>query len=116
MQQSFGADSITIVQGSSRDIKVLLKYPDGEAFDLTDITEAKALFPGKPLISITMADDEIEVLEPKSRGAMVLSLSAIKSKTLTVDQRLTFEIELKTATRTHIIQFKDSLDVERRLI
>ena len=116
MQHSFGEDSITVVQGSSRDFTVLLRYKSGKSFDLSGVTVAKAFFPGRPLVQITMADNEIEIIEPKSDGEMVLSLSSVKTKLLSVEQRQSFEIEFTKGSKTHVIQFKEMLDVERRLV
>lgn len=113
MQQTFGADSISLVQGSSRAIKILLRHRDGEAFDLDGATEITARFKSKPVTTIKKSDGEITVLTPTARGALVLNIPAAKSLKLDTGDRMSFDIEVTKNSKLYIIQFLEVLDIEK---
>lgn len=111
-------ETVTIIKGEDREFYVrVTEECSGNNYDLTGVTEVKALF--KPQtgsnVEITLADSEIEIVSPAANGLLKLMISDTKSALLKSGSAQTFEIEIVKGSDKRIIQVEKLFNVIARI-
>ena len=114
---------VKIVQGTDRKIVVRLENSIGDAWDLTEVTDITACFKltdGTTLKKQLTVSGLTILNNKKMNGKVVIQLSDAETLGMKISDPLkslygSFEIELDEGTDRQIIQFKDSLEIVKRL-
>jgi hypothetical protein len=115
--------TLNVIRGSDREfvIKVSIQNPCdaaacGDPFDLTGVTEIKALFrkTDETVLTVTKTATDITVLSATA-GKIKVFLSDTNTALLKVGDAQSFEIEIQVGTITSIVQFRDILNVVDRV-
>jgi hypothetical protein len=116
-------EKVKIVQGTDRKIVVRLEDSIGDAWDLSDVDEVTATFrlaDGSQLVK-KLSLNEVEIVGSKPmNGKIAIILTDTDTANMKVSDNLkktysSFEIILDDGQDTQIVQFKDSLEIIKRL-
>jgi len=107
--------SAKIYQGEDRTLKCFLKNEEGNAYDLTGVTEITAKFVGtSATVEVTLADGDIAVVSPAGGGELTITLS--DTNTALLKKGITsFEVLVDKGTERRIVQFLQALEVVQSL-
>lgn len=108
---------LSIIKGTDRSIKVLLKSANGAPFSLDSATAIKAIFlgSGDELVELTLENEKVSVVGDASRGEIEITLDTEDTEALQAGERLSWEIEIERSGKTYVVQFPEALDVKQRL-
>jgi hypothetical protein len=108
---------LSIIKGTDRTIKVLLKTANGAPFSLENATAIKAIFlgSGDELVELTLAADKVSVVGDAARGEIEITMDTEDTEDLKDGERLSWEVEIIRSSRTYVVQFPETLDVRQRL-
>lgn len=107
---------ISLIRGSDRTIRVMMKKSSGEPLDLTGCTAIKAIMLDEEnaAAELSAADDEI-VFVNRGGGIIDLKMAAEFTATLRVGERQTFQLEAVIGTDTVRVNLYEALTVEAKI-
>lgn len=110
------SEVLTVIRGTDVSLRVSLTL-DGSPFDLSDAAEIKAIFVNheNSIVSVSMTENDIQVLNNEAAGEILISLDNDFTETLRTGDRQTFEVEIEINDLIYVTQFKQGLDVVARL-
>lgn len=110
---------IQINKGSDRQFTVrIVQDPSGEPFDLTGVTEMKAIFPNNDPnaapVEISMTGGQITIVSAP-QGKVTLFLSEVLTVNLQAGDSQNFEMLITISSQRQIVQFIGALKIVERL-
>jgi len=111
------SDHATIVRGSDRDLKVLLRLSNGEPFDLNSVTEITARFLDEngTAVEKTMTGGDISIVSPSGAGRIKISLDITFTGSLQLGERQDIELVIVRSGVTYRHILREVLTVDAQL-
>jgi hypothetical protein len=108
---------LSIIKGTDRTIRVLLKTANGAPFSLENASAIKAIFLGSSdqLVELTLAASKVSVVGDAARGEIEITMEPEDTEDLQAGERLSWEVEITRSSKTYVVQFPEVLDVRQRL-
>ena len=107
---------VEIYQGGTKRFFVFLKKKStGEALDLTDATEITGTFPNEDDTVLDLTVGSGITKEAATSGKIRVEMTVAQVNALKRDERQDFQIKSEYASETHVVRFRERMNVYREI-